>query len=290
MQLSERALKDQLITLSENKFELPENANYYQRALEMMPHLGSVDSELRDDLIYSCLATWLLAEEAFFTEDELKDLLAIALDEEHLFYEIGKTNSDSVFMRSFSMLTVPLLLIAHRRRPYLTKEELLTIKSKLLSYLQQENDLRGYVDEADKGWAHAVAHSADALDDLAQCKELGADDLRDILAAIRDKIAQPALIYNFEEDERMVIPVIACLSRKTLKEADVVEWLNSFVPLAQELEPFPAKYRQALNVKQFLRSLYFRASKPETAVAIGEVSAQNLADLTKQTLAQISRF
>ena len=114
MQLSERALKDQLITLSEDKFQLPEETEPFPRALEMMPHLGSVDSELRDDLIYSCLATWILDEREIFAEDELKELLIICLDEEHIFYKLGEKETDSVFKRSFSMLMLPLLLIALR--------------------------------------------------------------------------------------------------------------------------------------------------------------------------------
>ncbi len=290
MQLSERALKDQLITLSEDKFQLPEQADPYERAVEMMPHIGSVDSELRDDLIYTCLATWVLAEEELFTEEHLKALLHISLDESHLFYKLGESRTDSIFTRSFSMLMLPLLLIAHRRRPYLTREELLEVKAKIFDYVQREKDLRGYVEEEDKGWAHAMAHSADALDDLALCKEMGVNDLREILTAIRGMVARPEVVYNFEEDERMVIPVKAALSRKILKEADVVEWLESFVPLTEEKEPFPSVYRQALNIKNFLRSLYFCAIKPETAVQIGENSAANLAELTAGILAKISRF
>ncbi|WKL05120.1 DUF2785 domain-containing protein [Paenibacillus amylolyticus] len=33
---------------------------------------------------------------------------------------------------------------------------------------KKERDYRGYDEE--KGWAHAIAHAADVLDDLAQCK------------------------------------------------------------------------------------------------------------------------
>jgi hypothetical protein len=290
MQLSERALKDQLITLSENDFQLPEQGDPYQRALEMMPHIGSIDSELRDDLIYSCLATWILDERELFAEEQLKDLLHIVLDEEHLYYHLGENDTDSVFTRSFSMLLLPLLLIAHRRRPYLTHDELQGVKAKILAYIGREKDLRGYVEEEDKGWAHAIAHSADALDDLAQCKELDGDDLKDILNTIRKMVAVSDIVYNFEEDERLAIPVFAVLGRKQLKEADVVEWLDSFVPLAKEMEPFPAAYRQALNIKNFLRSLYFRARKPEAVELIGEQSATNLAELTDETLLKISRF
>lgn len=289
MKLSERALKDQLITLADNDFALPEGSDHFQRTLEMLPHLGSIDSELRDDLIYSCLATWMLAEAELYTEDQYKEILAIVLDDDHLFYKLGEVDTDSVFTRSFSMLLLPLILIAHRRRPFLTTEELRELKETLLNYLSQEKDCRGFVGD-DKGWAHAIAHAADALDDLALCRELTVDDLRDILEAIRSRVANPDLVYNFEEDERLVIPVIACLERKLLKEGDVKTWLEKFVPLASETEPFPDCYRQALNIKHFLRSLYFCTLKPETKERIGEASANALANLVDENLAKISRF
>ena len=62
------------------------------------------------------------------------------------------------------------------------------------------------------------------------------------------------------------------------------------MPLAQQKEPFPDCYRQAQNVKNFLRSLYFRARQPETAVLIGENSANALAELVNKTLQTIALF
>ena len=293
MKLSERALKDQLYEIADNEFALPEQAKAMQRATEMLPHLGSPDAELRDDLIYSTLATWILGDK--FEEDELKVMLQQLLSEAHLFFKLGESDGDSVFMRSFSMLLVPLILSQHRVRPFLMPYELRELKVKLLDYLEREEDFRGFVLEADeagepKGWAHAVAHSADALDDLVQCKEMGSEELLEILTAIRQKAAESAVVFVHAEDERLVTPVIAALGRKVLKPADVQTWLAGFVPLAQEKEPFPDCYRQAQNVKNFLRSLYFRARKVETAELIGDNSATALAELVNKTLQEISLF
>ena len=293
MRLSERALKDQLYEIADNDFALPEQAKALPRALEMLPHLGSPDAELRDDLIYSTLAAWILAGR--FEDDDLKSLLRQLLTEEHLFYKLGESDTDSVFMRSFSMLLVPLILSQHRERPFLMPYELRDVNVKLLDYLEQEQDLRGFVLDADeagepKGWAYAVAHSADALDELAQCKELGSEELLEILTAIRQKTAESKIVFVHLEDERLVTPVIAALGRKVLTPTDVQSWLDGFVPLARQTEPFPDCYRQAQNVKNFLRSLYFRARKPETAEQIGDNSANALAELVHKTLQQIALF
>jgi len=39
----------------------------------------------------------------------------------------------------------------HRKRPFLTPTELRQLKTRVLDYLAQEQDLRGYVTEDDKG-------------------------------------------------------------------------------------------------------------------------------------------
>jgi hypothetical protein len=288
MRLSERALKDQLYDLVDNDFALPEQAKVMERAKEMLPHLGSTDAELRDDLIYSTLATWILAGK--FEDDDLKELLRQMLTDEHLFFKLGESNSDSVFMRSFSMLLIPLILIQHRKRPFLMPYDLRELKVKLLDYLEREQDLRGFVVDDDKGWAHAVAHAADGLDDLVQCQEMGSEELLEILQGIQRKVAEPQVVFVHAEDERLVTAVLAILGRKLLKQPDVKAWFDAFVPLAQQKEPFPDCYRQAQNVKNFLRSLYFRARKPETAVQIGENSAATLATMTEKTLQTISLF
>jgi hypothetical protein len=288
MRLSERALKDQLYDIAENDFKLPEHADPLQRALEMMPHIGSLDSELRDDLIYTTLAKWIMNN--LFTGTQLKELLTIATDEEHLTAKLGEKKTDSIFTRSFSMLLIPPALFVHRRNPFLAADEIKELKQQVLDYLVQEQDLRGFLVEEDKGWAHAVAHTADALDELAQCQELEAADLLEILEAIQIKVAVPETVYHHEEDERLVFPVMAVLGRKLLRESDIKEWLHGFVTLAKEEEPFPDCYYQAINVKNFLRSLYFRARKPETAAAIGEASANTLADFVAETLREIGRF
>lgn len=293
MRLSERALKEQLYEIADSDFALPERAKALPRALAMLPHLGCPDAELRDDLIYSTLATWILADK--FEDDDLKTLLRQLLTEEHLFYKLGESDTDSVFMRSFSVLLVPLILSRHRLRPFFMPYELRELKVKLLDYLEKEQDLRGFVLEEDeagepKGWAHAVAHTADALDELVQCQEMDNEELLEVLNAIRQKTAEAKIVFVHLEDERLVTPVIAALGRKVLTPSEVQNWLAGFVPLAQEKEPFPDCYRQAQNVKNFLRSLYFRARKPETAAQIGENSASTLANLVSKTLQEIALF
>ena len=289
MKLSERALKDQLYDIVENEYKLSEGTDPLPRVLEMMPHIGSPDSELRDDMIYMTLAQWIAVQDLLDGE-QLRTILPILLDEEHLFFKIGEKDTDSVFMRSFSMLNLGLLIEAHNKNAYLNKNDVQSIKVAILRYLSEENDFRGYVLEDDKGWAHAIAHTADCLYELILTPEMEAGDLIEILGAIRSKLGASTIVFIHEEDERLVYPAIAALQRKVLREVDVREWLQGFVPLAQKKEPFPDCYYQAINIKYFLRSLYFRGRQEKTIELIGDNSATALVTLVDGVLKEIGRF
>ena len=251
--LTEPALKQLLRQSDANEYAAPDNL--FEVALAMMRHIGSTDAELRDGLIAAAFYYWIL-DRVLFTPEQMRELLQLALDEQHLFYKIGENGTDSVFTRTFSMLLLPLLLIVHRdKQAYLSKEEVLVVKTAVLRYLQQEQDLRGYV--PGPGWAHAIAHASDALDDIVQATELDAKDLREVLEAMQRAMCRPERPYTHEEDERMVTAVLAAYKRHLIPDSEWETWIRSFTKQAQQFERSPGNY-QTLNAKHFLRSLYFR--------------------------------
>lgn len=272
------SLKESLQNIAQNNYSIPANIEPFELALEMMNYIGSPDNQLRDDLIYTALATWIL-DHNLFAHEQLRQLLLITLDDQHLFYAIGETNTDTVFTRSFSVLLLPLILITHREKPFLTQSEVQQIKVSLLKYLSEEKDLQGYV--VDKGWAHAVAHIGDAFDDLAQCLEIEAIDLLEILEAIGVKMCVDTTPYVYEEDERMTTAVISILERQVLDETEIVNWIQSFALSVQDTESFPESYKH-LNAKNFLRSLYFRMCQKDMS--------KNLIQVVSDTLHGISKY
>lgn len=246
-----KALKERLLEVKENDYQAPDHA--FELVLEMLEQIGSTDAELRDDLIYSTLANWIL--NGVLTPEELVRIVPIILDDRHLFYQIGENGEDSVFTRSFSVLIVPLLLIAHRNHPFLTEEQVSTIKEAVFHYVLAEKDLRGFV--GDKGWAHAIAHAADALDDLALCSELSNDDLMKILSLVQLKISAKERVFTDDEDERMVTAIISVWQRNMVSIEEISHWVRIFA----EEEEGGSEYEQRtqrINRKNFLRSLYFR--------------------------------
>lgn len=118
MTREESILIKKLIKIENNNYILGSEENYFTIALEMMENIGSLDSKLRDDLIYEILANWV--PEKKFTSEQMKDLLNISLDSDHLFYKLSENDEDSVFKRTFSVLIIALIIYEHRKENFLS--------------------------------------------------------------------------------------------------------------------------------------------------------------------------
>lgn len=274
MTLEETLLKEKLWSIKDKNYMLKEGEEYYPLALEMLKNIGSLDPELRDKLIYTTFFHWITKGK--FTWVELKNLLNISLDKEHLFYKLDEWDKDAVFKRTFSVLIVALIINKHRDESFLPQEELYEVKDKLLEYMTSEQDVRGYTDI--KGWAHSAAHTADALDELVQCPCFDVIDILDILESIRAKACIGYYVYIDDEDERMVTAVVSALNRKLLSTLEIVQWLQGFKienPEGSHIE----KFHLMINIKSFLRSLYFRLLDQEEWIFVVQEIKKELSNL-----------
>jgi len=253
MTYEENMLKEELKRIKENNY-LPEgDKSYFTLGLEMLENIGSLDPELRDNLIYEILYTWISNNR--FTFKELKELLNISLGRSHLFYRLYDKDEDAVFKRTFSVLVIALIIDRHRKENFLSEEVLYEAKDKLIEYMLNERDVRGYVEV--KGWAHSAAHTADALDELVQCICFNKTDLIDILDSIKAKVCIGYYVYIDEESERMVTVVENAFNRKILSNSEIVGWLQEF-RIKNPKNSYIDNYHFKVNIKGFLRSLYFR--------------------------------
>jgi hypothetical protein len=113
---------------------------------DMLGNIGSNDPELRDDLIYSAFAKWI--GEGYLSSGQLKHVLERSLELQ--LSGIGETGSDTVFTRSFATLALACVMVADRKSGFLTVTEAEGVFRQSLSYLEREQDTRGFV--RDKGW------------------------------------------------------------------------------------------------------------------------------------------
>jgi hypothetical protein len=242
--------KDFLRSIAGNDYTIPGALNSFAFARALLSNFASTDGELRDELSYMIFANGIIARQKL-TPEELEKLLITALDNGHLFYRIGEFDTDSVFMRSFSNLVIAALLYSDAQKPTFSAQIIQRTKKALLEYARSEKDWRGYVEE--KGWAHAMAHLADALDECAQNRTMGAQDRKEILTLISELAKSPEPLYH-EEDVRLAMAAYHIILGKQVDEGFLKTWVDTcFVQRNTDV----VSWTRGTNAKNFLRSLYF---------------------------------
>ncbi|WP_214713918.1 DUF2785 domain-containing protein [Exiguobacterium sp. s151] len=229
----------------------------------MLHHIGSTDPELRDQLIYTLFYRFII-EDNHLTNEQLTDMLHTTL-KYHLFHGIGETASDTVFTRAFSTLLIALIVYQDRQQRFLSETDIDMLMAKLLAYLDCEIDTRGYVPE--KGWAHSIAHVADAFDELALHPYLDETEFGEMLEALWSKVLIPN-IYIHDEDERLLNPIFALLGRG-MDEHELIVLLEDLPARLsaqiQQLEP-EHYWHVVHNVKTFLKSFFVKLHETERPV------------------------
>jgi len=255
-------LKQIITQVKDNNYNVPDGVCVDSIISDMLKFIGHTDGELRDNLIYSTFVQWC-EEKKLVSPDKMKEILDICLSDTHLFFGIGKNGTDSVFTRSFSSLVIALAFCVHDETPFLTIADVQTIKDTVLRYISQEKDYRGYVNG--KGWAHAVAHIADVLVNIAGCEIddkfcIGRDGMLEILQAVKTLVCNSEYVYTAEEDERLVTPFMVATDIKVFTTKELIDWIDSFNMSDNEYwkGTMPGDYYRHINRKHFMRSLYFR--------------------------------
>lgn len=272
--------KDFLRTIVDDKAHLPKDIEPFAFLQALLPNLGSTDAELRDMLTYPVMAHLILDEQDQYhlTGAQLEELLLTCIDQNHLFYQIGENGTDSVFMRAFSSLMFPLIFIADADKPRVSESVARRVKDALLTYSRQERDWRGYV--KGKGWAHSVAHHADALDDCSRNRYMTRADREAILETLT-YLAQLPEPLCYEEDDRLAFVAYGIITRQEVELTYLKQWIASLVIPRDEnalVEENVISWHRAANAKNFLRGLYFMLSWGKVP-AIAEQKAELLAEI-----------
>ena len=132
-----------------------------------------------------------------------------------------------------------------------------------------EKDFRGY--DLKNGWIHTAAHGADALGELAQCKE--SDELvhKEILTAIKKVVLNGGYLFERLEDERIVTTITRILNRGLISHEYFKKWLEELCSCSPNFENWdrelsscsstknfsPIPYTKYNNTRNLMRSLVF---------------------------------
>ncbi|UXH44059.1 DUF2785 domain-containing protein [Rossellomorea vietnamensis] len=240
--------------------------NHVGLVKSMMHFIGSTDSELRDKLIYTTF--FHLAIDNQLDHELLRDLLDHCLSDDMLFKGIGENGTDTVFTRAFSSLVIAVILYKDNKDDFLSRDAVYKTKYHLINYINSENDLRGFVPV--KGWAHSIAHVADAFDELILNKKMEQKDLFDMLPPLWGKILVSESVYVHGEDERMITPILAMLE----KGLDIVEIEHLLKGIPAELKRRKEHVKEEnywfleANCKTFLKSFYVKISSREELISL----------------------
>jgi Protein of unknown function (DUF2785) len=260
--ITERASDKQFLqAIVDNNNHIPDDIDYFLFLKALLQNFASTDPQLRDNLTYSVLAHAIIDQDSQqkLTPSQVEDLLLTCIDEEHLFYHIGEAGTDTVFMRSFSLLIIAAVLFADAKTLRLSEQVTRQAQTALLHYAKEEKDWRGYI--KGKGWAHAAAHLSDALDECAQNRYMVTPDREAVMRTIRDIARLPEPLCS-EEDDRLAFAAYRVIANQLVEEAFLAEWIESFfVQREQDIianEQNLVSWVRASNAENVLRSLYFR--------------------------------
>lgn len=247
------------LEIMQNKYAVPDEHSLGELTIELFSYLGSTDPELRDDIGYVVYANWL--EMGLYSQAEIGNHIDQLF--ENLETGIGEAETDTVFLRSFSVLFLAEIIHNDNKAPQISKVRIQEILEKGLAYLQAERDPRGYVQS--KGWAHALAHTADLLRVLAENEYTGLAEHKQILNGIAERlIATSDWVYIHGEDDRLSAAVLSVLQRNMLPTTTIKEWVESFtVPKNISWKGAWTQEdstRAFFNVRNFLRSLYLQVT------------------------------
>ncbi|EAG1697082.1 DUF2785 domain-containing protein [Listeria monocytogenes] len=239
-------------TLKQNNYILPKDPDASDEIIDtMLSYLSSVDSELRDNIAYNIFFEWLVGQDNL-TTDQKRRIYNYAVNKNHLLFKINIIDSDAVFQRSFLALIIALLLENNKVHNFLTNNEIRKTLNLLIELLEKEKNTHSFIEE--KGWAHCIAHTADALDELIYQRTISEIDVKKIMTAITFFYKTNPNILTGEEDERLSNILITALFEQKINIEEVKNWLNSL----SEAIPNHLPEIPLINIKQFTQTLLIK--------------------------------
>lgn len=221
---------------------------------ELTRMLGDPDPDRRDSIAYPTLATWI--ERGVYDDllSGLGDGMASGLT-----VGLGERDTDTVYRRSFSVLLLGECLRRDNARSLLPGAKVLEWGDRIATWLLRERDLRGYI--PNRGWAHAVAHGADALAELAASSHAGKAELTVVLDVVADRVlARTDTLFTAGEPDRLAAATMAVLRRNVVPLSILEPWVARIAGGASARAHNGDPYRLTGNPEAFLRALHLQVA------------------------------
>jgi len=230
---------------------------------ELTTMLGSVDPVERDEIAYPVLATWIGAGVYDDLLAGLGDGMAAGLVQ-----GLGEVGTTSVFRRSFSALVLAVCINRDNAVSLLPGDKLLEWGDRVTGWLVRERDTRGFV--PGQGWAHAVAHGADVLDELAGSPHFRLNELTVLLDVIADRVLSPTTaVFASGEPDRLATAAMSVFRRRLVPLRIIEPWLARIAAAATDRRPAGQDpFLITGNPEAFLRALHLQVALAPEPVAV----------------------
>jgi hypothetical protein len=209
------------VSLRSAGFRLPQSEPALPLALEAASLLASTDPQLRDDIAYEAIETWVYREQRLDAAE--LDQLRVTLSA-NARRGLGEAPGDGLFLRSFSTLALGVLAAEDLKRPFLDSRQFDELVDLGIEELGSERDLRGYV--PGKGWGHATAHCADLLKFLARSHWLRPEQQARMTNAIAERLRSAGQVFVWGEDARLAAALTAIAGRSDANPAPFLTWFK----------------------------------------------------------------
>jgi hypothetical protein len=236
--------------IAQNHHTVPPGSDMSALSNELVDMLASPDPERRDEIAYSTLASWIY-QTRVIAPQALQPLTGRLLA--NLTDGIGERAGNRVLERSFSALVLSVIVARDNAEPFLSATEYRRIEEAALTYLAQEQDVRGY-DET-LGWIHSAAHTADLLKFLARSRYLQPAEQTRVLDAISRKLSGASVVFMYGEDERLARAVLSIVNRADFDLAQFQAWTSRSKPASAPDHPTIAQLRASQNAKNMFAKL-----------------------------------
>ena len=199
--------------------DVPIDRSLDESTVELVELLGHPNPRMREDVAYPMMTTWI-------NRGVYDDLLGGFGDgiAPGLRFGLGFDGDVSVLRRSYSALMLAEIIGRDNNAQLLGPEPVLGWGDLVTSWYVREQDHRGWIPEL--GWAHAIAHGADALAALARSRHFGRLELTVVLDVVADRVLTPtSYVWRHGEDDRLAYAVMTLLHRNALDPGLVEPWL-----------------------------------------------------------------
>jgi hypothetical protein len=222
---------------------------------ELTTMLGSPDPVERDEFAYPILAAWIADGVYDDLLSGLGDGMAVGLVR-----GLGESDSYTVFRRSFSVLVLAKCIDRDNEQSLLPGAKILEWGDRITGWLVRERDLRGFV--PGHGWAHAIAHGADAVGVLAQSPHFRLNELTVLLDVIADRVLAPTPEpLGSGQHDRLAAATMGVLRRRLVPLRIIEPWLARITAVATADVPSDCDpYLITGNPEAFLRALHLQVA------------------------------